>query len=81
MIAAPFTKAASFITLIVAGKTELTGRRNTFDYILFEHLVESFGRSSPAEGFAGSCVQSMRYRAQLIDAVLAEIRALWEVLS
>jgi len=58
-----------------------TGRRNTFDYILFEQLVESFGGSSPAEGFAWSCVQSMRDRAQLIDAVLAEIRALWKVLS
>ena len=58
-----------------------TGRRNTFDYILFEQLVESFGGSSPAEGFTGSCVQSMRDRAQLIDAVLAEISALGEVLS
>jgi hypothetical protein len=52
------------------------GRRNTFDYILFEQLVESFGGSSPAEGFAWSCVQSMRDRAQLIHTVLAEIRAL-----
>ena len=57
------------------------GRRNTFDYFLFEQPVEGFGGSSPAEGFAGPCVQSMGDRAQLIDAVLAEIRALWKVFS
>jgi hypothetical protein len=62
-------------------KADSTGRRNTFNYILFEQLVESFGGSSPAEDFAGSCVQSMRDRAQLIDTVLAEIRALGKVLS
>ena len=58
-----------------------TGRRNTFDYILFEQLVESFGRCSPAEGLAGPCVQSMRDSAQLIGAVLVEIRALWRILA
>ena len=58
-----------------------TGRRDTFDHILFERLVESFGGGSPAEGFAGSCAQSMRDRVQLIDTVRAEIRAFWNVLS
>ena len=58
-----------------------TGRRNTFDYILFEQLVESFDGSSPTEGFAGPCVQGMRDRAQCIGTVLAEICALGKVLT
>jgi putative transposase len=58
-----------------------TGRRNTFVYILFEQLVESFGGSSPAEGFAGPCVQGMGDSAQLFSAMTTEISALWKVLA
>ena len=36
MIDVQSTKAASFTTPTAVGKADSTGRRNTFDYILFE---------------------------------------------
>jgi hypothetical protein len=38
----------------MAAKADSTGRRNTFDYIHFWQLVESFGRCLPTKGLAGS---------------------------
>ena len=65
MNVAQFTKVASFITPTVGGKGDSTGRRNTFVYILFEQLVESFGGSSPAEGFGALCSGHGRQRSAL----------------
>lgn len=57
-----------------------TDRRNIFDHILFEQAVESFRRCLPAQRFAWSRVERMGNRVQFVDAVLAEVRPLGEVL-
>ena len=57
-----------------------TGRRNTF-HILFEQPVESLCRCLPRQRFPGARIQRMGYGAQLFGTMLAEIRALWEVLA
>ena len=72
--------ASRSVYLIDRYWADSTGHRNTFDYMMFEQPVECLCRCAPAEGFAGSCVQSMCDCAQLIDTVPAEICAFGEVL-
>ncbi len=58
-----------------------THRRNTFDHILFKQPVESFCRCLPTQCFARARVQRVGDGAQLVSTMLAEIRALGEVLA
>jgi len=58
-----------FIILTRDRKVNSTGRRNTFDYSLFDQPVESLRWRLPAERFAWSRDQRMSNSAQFIVAV------------
>lgn len=58
-----------------------TGRRNTFDHILFEQLVECLCRCLPGERLSWSCVQCMGNSAQLVGTVAAKVRSRGKVLA
>ncbi len=53
-----------------AYRADSTGRRNTFDHILFEQLVECFRGRSPSERFAWPRIQGMGNGVQLFIAML-----------
>ena len=58
-----------------------TGRRNTFDHIRFKQAVERFWRRTITQRFARPAIKGMRYSAELIGSVLAQICTLREVLT
>ncbi len=58
-----------------------TGRRNTFDHILFEKPVESLCRWLPARRFPGPRVQRIGSGIQFLGTVLAEVSTLGKVLA
>ncbi len=62
--------AAPIAAPIAALTADSTGRRNTFDHILFEQLVECFRGRSPSERFAWPRIQGMGNGVQLFIAML-----------
>lgn len=58
-----------------------TGRRNALHHILFDELVERLCRRPPAQRLARPRIQCVCNGAQFGVAVLAEVRALGEVLA
>ncbi len=55
---------------VLGFRADSTGRRNTFDHILFEQLVECFRGRSPSERFAWPRIQGMGNGVQLFIAML-----------
>ncbi len=61
---------SGLIIVTDALQADSTGRRNTFDHILFEQLVECFRGRSPSERFAWPRIQGMGNGVQLFIAML-----------
>ena len=56
------SKLGESITETLEVMADSTGRRNTFDYMLFEQLVECLCGCFPTECFAWPCIKSMGNR-------------------
>ena len=74
-------ESASATIGIEALRAGTTGRRNTFSLTGLQALVQSFGGSSPSEGFAGPCIERVSNNCEYVRTVCAQIGSFREVLS
>ena len=68
-------------TLTEAHKADSTGRRNTSSVAQILHTLERFGGGVPTEYFAGSRIEGVCDRGELIGFVSGQVSALREILA